>query len=162
MNHTDLHSIAFDTLPASSETQGIGIHKGIRYRRGKFVALDAEGLERNYRVTVSSLAKRAVKEDWLTDAGKAEKLRRAEAEVPEDAKRFVAAFFQTAPCGPHNAVMLARFICRMDPKFNGLLNWQQLADFRAAGFQGTTNGEALDFIFARYRASLSAPQLQPA
>ena len=77
MNHTDLHSIAFDTLPASSETQGIGIHKGIRYRRGKFVALDAEGLERNYRVTVSSLAKRAVKEDWLTDAGKAEKLRRA-------------------------------------------------------------------------------------
>jgi hypothetical protein len=46
--------------------------------------------------------------------------------------------------------MLARYLCGMDTKFNGLLNWAQGSDLRAHGWTGKTNGEALDFIKVSY------------
>ena len=152
MKHTDLACLTFAQVPAAGETAGLGRQLGILYRRHTYTALDTDGLPREYRVTVSSRGVVKVAPGWLTAEGKAQRLARMQAAVPLHAAAFVADFFPTAPCNPHNAVMLARYLGGMDKTFQGLLNWQQGADLRTHGWTGQTNGEALDFIATQFAA----------
>ena len=153
IHHLYLLNLTFDQVPAGDETVGIGRFKGIRYRHHTFVALDEDNLPREYDVTVSSRCVVKIRRRWLTADGKAQQQLRAEAEVPARAREFVAAFFKDHPCNPYNGIELARFLCGMDSKFEGLFNWQQHADFIAHGFTGKTNGEAQDFIRGLYLQS---------
>ncbi len=66
ITRAQLDTLPFDKMPDNKETVGVAKNAGIRYRFAEFLALDANGKERRYKMRVSSNNTRTIEDFGIT------------------------------------------------------------------------------------------------
>ncbi len=66
MTINDINALTFDTIQGYEESKGVAKNRNTRYRTAKYIALDSDGQEREYKVKVNNAGGPAT----ITDLGK--------------------------------------------------------------------------------------------